>query len=111
MPLAFFTAWRRWAWGEAAREGAGKETEELRPLRPLPGTEVPGTEVSQGATLPYPRAQSAPGPLRLGYSGPASTGAGGRFRMLLLVLLKVARRGPTYLPLALPVFPENSVVP
>lgn len=48
LPLAFLTALGRWAWGDADLGGSW-ETEELLPLRPLPGTEAPGTEAPQGA--------------------------------------------------------------
>lgn len=37
------------------RERDGKETGELRPPRPLPGTEVPGTEAPRGAYITSPK--------------------------------------------------------
>lgn len=37
------------------RERDGKETGELRPSRPLPGTEVPGTEAPRGAHITSPK--------------------------------------------------------
>lgn len=49
--------------GEPSRGGAEKRAEELRPPRPLPGTEAPGTEARPGARVARPQlGLVSPGP-------------------------------------------------
>lgn len=52
VPFGVARALRRGLAGRPTWEGAGKETEKLRPPRPLPGTEVPGTESPEGRASP-----------------------------------------------------------